>query len=104
MYNNENAVHLRNVFLEAESDYVAELMKKQGMFKFIMECAEEKDSRILFAAAQKLVDKIESGLVLEEELERVESQIIVLLAAIQDKVFDKIILPYENKDKKNPSL
>ena len=103
MYNSENATHLKQVYLEAESEYVAELMKKQGMFNVIMECSQTKDSRILFAAAQKLVDKVELGLIKEEELERVESQIIVLLAAIQDKVLDKNLILLPNEQTKAPT-
>ena len=101
MYNNEEIQNLKKVFLEAESEYVSELMKKQGMFNFIMECSQTKDSRILLLAASKLVDKIENGLVSEKELERVEAQIIVLLAAIQDKILTKDleILPKEQNKK-----
>ena len=100
MFNIENATHLKQVFLESESKYTNELMKKQGMFNLIRECSEEKDSYVLFATAQKLIDKIDLGLVKEEELERVETQIIILLAAIKD---NPPPFTYQKQLKKNSS-
>lgn len=43
----------------------------------------------LFAIAQDIVDKVEMGMIPEEQMERTEKQLTVLLAAIQDKVLSK---------------
>lgn len=46
-------------------------------------------TEVLFDMAQSIVDKVEMGQNSEEEMERAEQQLTVLLAAIQDKVLIK---------------
>lgn len=49
----------------------------------------------LFAIAQGIVDKVEMGLIPDDQMEKIEQQLTVLLAAIQDKVLlkDLVLVP-----------
>ena len=49
----------------------------------------------LFAMAQSIVDKVEMGLIPDEQMEKTEQKLTVLLAAIQDKVLlkDLVLVP-----------
>ena len=49
----------------------------------------QNSPEVLFDMAQSIVDKVEMGQIPEEEMERAEQQLTVLLAAIQDKVLIK---------------
>ncbi len=83
-----NASNLRDTFLLAERDYVRELLKNDGIRRLIHECRQQP-SELLFKTAQSIVDSVEAGQVPDELMERVEQQLIVLFAAIQDKVLEK---------------
>lgn len=49
----------------------------------------------LFAMVQSIVDKVEMGLIPDEQMEKTEQQLTVLLVAIQDKVLlkDLVLVP-----------
>lgn len=89
-----NIAHLRDTYLSAERDYVSELLKSEGMRDLISEINAETPDR-LFAMAQSIVDKVEMGLIPDEQMEKTEQQLTVLLAAIQDKVLlkDLVLVP-----------
>lgn len=89
-----NIAHLRDTYLSAERDYVSELLKSEGMRNLISEINAETPDR-LFATAQSIVDKVEMGLIPDEQMEKTEQQLTVLLAAIQDKVLlkDLVLVP-----------
>lgn len=89
-----NIAHLRDTYLSAERDYVSELLKSEGMRDLISEINAETPDR-LFAMAQSIVDKVEMGLISDEQMEKTEQQLTVLLAAIQDKVLlkDLVLVP-----------
>lgn len=86
--------HLRDTYLSAEKDYVSALLKGEGMRDLISEINAETPDR-LFAMAQSIVDKVEMGLIPDEQIEKTEQQLTVLLAAIQDKVLlkDLVLVP-----------
>lgn len=80
--------HLRDTFLTAEREYVAELLKSEDMRELIGEINQNSPD-VLFEMAQSLVDKVEMGQIPEDQMVRTEQQLTVLLAAIQDKVLIK---------------
>lgn len=83
-----NIAYLRDVYLSAEREYVTELLKSDGMRELIEQVNSESPDK-LFAIAQDIVDKVEMGMIPDEQMERTEKQLTVLLAAIQDKVLSK---------------
>lgn len=87
---------LRDTFLNAERDYVRVLLQNEGLRNLIMQ-ANQYGSDVLFKAAQQIVDNVDAGLVPDEQMERTEQQLTVLLAAIQDKTLVKelVLLPDE---------
>ncbi len=90
----DNISHLRDTYLIAEREYVSELLKSEGMRDLIYEINAETPEK-LFAAAQSIVDKVEMGLIPDDQMEKTEQQLTVLLAAIQDKVLSKdlVLIP-----------
>ena len=68
-----NIAHLRDTYLSAERDYVSELLKSEGMRDLISEINAETPDR-LFAMAQSIVDKVEMGLIPDEQMEKTEQQ------------------------------
>ena len=91
---NGDAANLRDTFLLAERDYVKELLQIEDIRELIYKFSQQP-SELLFAAAQSIVNKVETGQVPDELMERTEQQLTVLLAAIQDKVLEKdlVLLP-----------
>ena len=89
-----NIAHLRDTYLTAEREYVAELLKSEGMRDLISEINAETPDK-LFAMAQSIVDKVEMGLIPDDQMEKTEQKLTVLLAAIQDKVLlkDLVLVP-----------
>jgi len=83
-----DAENLRDAFLTAEKEYVAQLLKEYEMRELISFC-NENSSDTLFQAAKEIVENVENGLIPEEKMESVEKKLIVLLAAIKDKVLIK---------------
>lgn len=90
----DNISHLRDTYLIAEREYVSELLKSEGMRDLIYEINAETPEK-LFAAAQSIVDKVEMGLIPDDQMEKTEQQLTVLLAAVQDKVLSKdlVLIP-----------
>lgn len=86
---NGNIAFLRDTFLEAEKEYLEELMK-QPKYKEFVESLNKYRSKELSLEAIKRISEIETGRVKEEDLERVEAEITLLLAAIQDCVREKV--------------
>lgn len=89
-----NISHLRDTYLNAEREYVAELLKSESMRDLISEINAETPDK-LFAIAQGIFEKVEMGLIPDDQMEKTEQQLIVLLAAIQDKVLlkDLVLVP-----------
>lgn len=92
--------HLRDTFLGAEREYVAEVLKDESMKKLI-EDLNQQPTDALFTIAQRLVDQVDSGQVPDERMEHTEKQLIVLLASIQDRVLTKdlVLTPSESHGK-----
>ena len=86
---NGNIAFLRDTFLNAEKEYLKELMKKPE-YKALVENLNKYDSKELSLEAVKRISNIETGRVKEEDLERVETEITLLLASIQDCVREKV--------------
>lgn len=97
---NGDISHLRDTFLDAEREYVFELLKNEDL-KDAITFINSKDSYVLFEVAQELVDKVEMGLVPENEMEKVERELVVILAAIQDRVLSKnlVLTPTRGQSK-----
>lgn len=86
---NGKIAFLRDTFLEAEKLYLLELVKQPKYKKFI-EDMNKYDSKQLSLEAVKRFSDIETGKVRNEDLERVETEITLLLASIQDCVREKV--------------
>ena len=99
------ASYLRDTFLTAEREYVLFLLKDKQIKKLINEL-NLYDGGKLFRTAQKLVNDVETGLIPEENMELVEKQLIVLLAAIKDVAREKTLIrtpDYENEQSRGRS-
>ena len=101
-YMNENNINgkiafLRDTFLKAEKDYLEELIKKPKYKNFI-EDLNKYNSKELSLEAVKRISAIESGKVKEEDLEKVETEITLLLASIQDCIREKVKEKIKEKD------
>lgn len=83
-----NIAHLRDTYLSAEREYVAELLKIDGVRELIEQVNSETPDT-LFTIAQDLVDKVEMGLIPDDQMEKTEQKLTIILAAIQDKVLSK---------------
>ena len=88
---NGNVAHLRDTFLEAEREYVVELLKNDEVIEVIRRLNGNYSRDVLVATAKDLMDRVEAGEFDDKEMLKVEYQITVLLAAIQDKVLIKIL-------------
>ena len=86
---NGNIAFLRDTFLDAEKEYLEELMK-QPKYKEFIESLNRYGSKELSLNAIKRISDIETGRVKQEDLERVETEITLLLASIQDCVREKV--------------
>lgn len=86
---NGNIAFLRDTFLDAEKEYLEELMKEPKYKEFI-ESLNRYNSKELSLNAIKKISDIETGRVKQEDLERVETEITLLLASIQNCVREKV--------------
>ena len=95
------ASYLRDTFLTAEREYVLFLLKDKKIRNLIEEL-NMYDGKELFKVAQKLVDDVEMGIIPEEQMEIIEKQLIVLLAAIRDLTLrKKLVLHPSHQDKQS---
>ncbi len=95
------ASYLRDTFLTAEKEYVLFLLKDKKIRNLIGEL-NKYDGKELFRTAQKLVNDVEMGLIPEEQMETVEKQLIVLLAAIRDLTLrKKLVLHPSHQDEQS---
>ena len=79
----------RDTFLNAEKDYLKELKKDPRNIKLI-EKLNRLDPKTLCTQALKRIEDIETGKIKEEDLEKVEAEITLILAAIEDYVRERI--------------
>ncbi len=86
---NGKIAFLRDTFLEAEKEYVEELIKQPKYKEFVENLNRYSSKDLSFEAIKKILD-IETGRVKEKDLERVETEITLLLASIQDCVREKV--------------
>lgn len=86
---NGNIAFLRDTFLDAEKQYLEELMK-QPKYKAFIEKLNQYGSKELSLEAIRRISDIETGKVNADDLERVETEITLLLASIQDCVREKV--------------
>lgn len=105
MYDNNldaEASHLRDTFFNAEREYVLHLLKNPTIREMIIDLNVNfnGNSKPLFEEAQKLIDDVDYGKIADEDMEKVEQKLTVLLAAIQDKTLRKelILLPDYNEE------
>lgn len=89
---NPEASYLRDAYLEAEKDYVKELLKQDAVREMIEDLNNYYDANTLYNVAKSLTDRVESGLASDEEMEEIELKLIVVLAAIKDVNFRKELL------------
>ena len=83
-----NIAHLRDTFLLAEKDYIKELIKIPEVIDLIAEIGDYS-SDDLFETAQAIIESVEAGEFSDDEMEKIELQLTVILAAIRDKVLIK---------------
>lgn len=93
--------YLRDVYLDAEKEYITELLKDEEIRNLIYKVnIDFENPEELFSVAQDLVYKVEMGLVPDDEMETTEQIITVLLAAIQDKVIIKKLVKLPSQEEK----
>ena len=85
---NGRIAHLRDTFLAAEREYVMEILKDKEVRQLIID-KNLFDGTTLYQNAQNIIDQVENNLIPYEKMETYEMVLIVLLAAIQDKVLRK---------------
>lgn len=76
--------NLRKVFLKAERELFLELMSKPKYRWMVTELGNQ-NAQFLANEAVKRIQRIESGEVKEEDLDKVEMEITLLLAALQEQ-------------------
>ena len=86
---NEKIAYLRDTFLEAEKDYLDEL-KAETKYQKAIEKINKMDSKAICLEALRRIEDIENNNVKESDLERVETEIVILLASIQDWVRKRV--------------
>lgn len=86
---NSKISFLRDTFLDAQKDYLEELMKDPKNQIMVAEL-KRVDSEQLYIAAIKRIMDIETGKVEEKNLERVETEITLILASIEDYVRERV--------------
>ena len=86
---NGKIAFLRDTFLNAEKEYLEELIK-EPKYKDFIQYSNRYNSQYLSLEAMKRISDIETGKVKEKDLERVEKEITLLLASIQDCVREKV--------------
>ena len=94
---NGNIAFLRDSFLNAEKEYLKELMKDEKYKAFVKKLNKYRAKELSLEAINRISD-IETGRVKEENLERVETEITLLLLAIQDCVREKVKERVKEKD------
>ena len=94
---NGNIAFLRDTFLNAEKEYLKELMKDEKYKTFVKKLNKYRAKELSLEAIKRISD-IETGRVKEENLERVETEITLLLLAIQDCVREKVKERVKEKD------
>ena len=94
---NGNIAFLRDTFLNAEKEYLKELMKDEKYKAFEKKLNKYRAKELSLEAIKRISD-IETGRVKEENLERVETEITLLLLAIQDCVREKVKERVKEKD------
>lgn len=82
---NSGVAEKREIFLQAEKEYLEELMKNPNNREFI-KSLNQYSALNLSKEADRRICKIENGEVKPENLERVEAEIALIYAAIQDKI------------------
>lgn len=74
---------LRDKYLDAEKEYVDELLK-QPKYKFFVKDLEKMNVNYLASEATRRIEYFENGKVLPEDRERVHTEILLLLSSIKD--------------------
>ena len=95
---NGKVAFLRDTFLNAEKEYLEELIK-EPKYKDFIQHLNRYSSKDLSLEAIKRISDIETGRVKEEDLGRVETEITLLLASIQDCVREKVKEKLQEKER-----
>ena len=82
--------NLRDTFLEAEKARLEELKKNRQVMELMDVTLSRLPATQLARMALERIEKIETGKVPEEKLEQFESEIIIILASIEDKQIEKM--------------
>lgn len=85
---NSGVAEKREIFLQAEKEYLEELMKIERNRELLKTLNRYSVSE-LSKEADRRISKIENGEVKTEKLERIETEITLIYAAIQDKIKQK---------------
>ena len=95
---NGRVAFFRDTFLNAEKEYLEELIK-EPKYKDFIQHLNRYSSKDLSLEAIKRVSDIETGKVKEEDLGRIETEITLLLASIQDCVREKVKEKLQEREK-----
>lgn len=85
-----NIAHLRDTFLDAEKEYLDKLKQNPEIREMIKQLNKRGGTQLARMAVQR-IDSIENGLVEPQNLDEVESEIAIILAAIEDIQRERVL-------------
>lgn len=81
----EEAIYLKDTYLNSEKELLANLTENEK-WQHLVNVASECNIETLFATAQSLINKVEYNMIPYEEMGKIETELTILLSAIQNKV------------------
>ena len=87
--NRDDIVFLRDTFIDAEGDYLDQLLKYDKVNKLICDLSEKFNDLELYNMANDLIQSVDFGEIKDEDMELVETKILILLVAIRDIEYRK---------------
>ncbi len=96
---------LRDTYLLAQKEYLNKLLERPQTREEIVSLHDNFAINSLFETAKSFIDRVENGEIKEEEAEGVKYYITILLAAMHDetykKVLDQVNADYENSKRES---
>ena len=96
--NRDDIVFLRDTFIDAEGDYLDQLLKYDKVNKLICDLGEKFNDLELYNMANDLIQSVDFGEIKDEDMELVETKILILLVAIRDIGYRKQLVKIFNSN------
>lgn len=94
----QKASFLRDVFLGMEQEHLDALLTDPEVIDLVNKLRVSSTPERRYQMAQQRIEQIEHGMVNEEDLEKVERDIVILLHSIEDAHMVKAHDKHRNKD------